>query len=298
MKTATDKLRKDSMYKTEAKLPLQAISPYNTVKSANGLEYSLGALSPFSVRSSGFKATVDGEEIVAASQLWSGTDNGASILLVKDENNEVSYIHIQDEQSEAMIVSLDGPGMKRSEMMVTITPDDYDYEAMNKIFRRYDDAEDQDGDRALANVGFEDASTGRELQSTCSSLRVIEVAIAYDSSFCIQYGGASGAQSRVEAIVALASQRYEVPGLCTTLQISNIDGYCNPSTDIYMNIGGNADPLDSFRNFWNANRTDRHRDTAHLFTGTDYSADRQIGVAYLPAVCMLEYAYGINWITL
>jgi hypothetical protein len=182
-------------------------------------------------------------------------------------------------------------------MMVTITPDDYDYEAMNKIFR-YDDAEDQDGDRALANVAFDDASTVRELRSTCSSLRIIEVAIDYASSFCTQFGGASRAQSRVEAIVALASQRFEVPGLCTTLQISNIDGYCNPSTDIYMNIGGNADPLDSFRNFWNANRTDRHRDTAHLFTGTDYSADRQIGVAYLPAVCMLEYAYGINWITL
>jgi hypothetical protein len=231
LKKAKDKLRKDSMCKAEAKLPFQAISPFNTVKSANGFDYSPGALSPFSVRASGFKGTVDGEEIVAASQLWRGTDNGASILLVKDENNEVSYIHIQDDQSEAMIVSSDVPGTKRSEMMVTIAAEDYDYEAMNKIF--YDHAEGQDGDRALANAGFDDTSTGRELQPTCSSLRVIEIAIAYDSSFCTKYEDASAAQSQVEAIVALASQQYEVPGLCTTLQISKIEGYCDPSTDVY-----------------------------------------------------------------
>ena len=72
MKTGKDKLRKDSMCKKEAKLPVQAISPLETVKSASGLEYPLGALSSFSVRASGFRATVDGEEIVVPSQLWSG----------------------------------------------------------------------------------------------------------------------------------------------------------------------------------------------------------------------------------
>jgi hypothetical protein len=290
------------MCKTEAELPVQAISPFKTVKSADGVEYSLGALSPFSVRASGFKATVDDEEIDVASQLWSGTDNGASILLVKDGKNEVSYIHIQDELSETMIVSLDEPGtkMSRSEMMVTITPDDFDYEAMNKIFH-YDhatNAEGQDGARALATAGFDDASTGRELQAACSSLQVIEIAIVYDSSFCARYGGsASAAQSRVEAIVALASQRYEVPGLCKTLQLSRVDGYCNPSTDAYRNVIDNENLLNIFQAHWNANRQDRRRDTAHLFSGTDYSVGTGIGRAYVGAVCNLESAYGINWMT-
>ena len=298
MNTAKDKLRKDSMCKKEAKLSVQAISPLETVKSATGLEYSLSALSPLSVRASGFKATVDGEEIVVASQLWSGTDNGASIFLAKDGKNEVSYIHIQEELNETMIVPLDEPG---TEVMVTITPEDFDYEAMNKMTFHNDDAEEgQDhGDRALADAGFDDASTDRELQAACSSLQVIEIAIVHDSSFCAKYGGsASAAQSRVEAIVALASQRYyEVPGLCKTLQISSIDGYCNLSTDIYRNVINNENLLSIFQNHWNENEQDRRRDTAHLFSGTDYSAGNGIGKAFVGAACNLESAYGINWIT-
>jgi hypothetical protein len=299
MKKATDKLKKDSMYKTKAKLPVQAISPAKTVKSADGHEYSLDAINPFSIRASGFKATVDGAEIVAASQLWSGTDNGASIILVKDENNEVSYIHIQDEQSETMIVSLDVPGTKRSETMVTITPDDFDYEAMNKIFH-YDHSEEQDdGDRrALTTADLDDPSTGRALQVACSSFRVIEIAIAYDSSFCAQYRSASAAQSQVEAIVALASQRYEVPGLCTTLKISTIDGYCDASKDIYRNVIRNNNLFNIFKNHWNANEEDRPRgDVVHFFSGTDFSSNSVIGKAILRSVCRLSVAYGVNWIT-
>jgi hypothetical protein len=169
-----------------------------------------------------------------------------------------------------MIVSLDVPGTKRSETMVTITPDDFDYEAMNKIFH-YDHAEEQDdGDRALTTADLDDASTDRELQVACSSLRVIEIAIVYDSSFCAQYGSASAAQSQVEAIVALASQQYEVPGLCTTLKISTIDGYCDASKDIYRNVIRSNDLLNAFMNHWNANEQDRPRDVAHFFSGTDF----------------------------
>jgi hypothetical protein len=87
MKKAKAKLRKDSMFKTETKVPVQSISPSKTVKSANGIEYSLGALSPFSIRASGFKVTVDGEEIPSASLLWSGT----AFVILGELCNEAGY---------------------------------------------------------------------------------------------------------------------------------------------------------------------------------------------------------------
>jgi hypothetical protein len=144
-----------------------------------------------------------------------------------------------------------------------------------------------------SNVVFANAGSTR---AACGSFRNIEVAIAFDSSFCDKYGSASAAQTRVETIVGLASQRYEVQGLCTRLQISNIEGYCTRNTDPYRNFM-NDGLLDSFRGFWNQTRQNRRRDVAQLFSGTDFSSNRVVGRAYLSAVCRLGSAYGVNWIT-
>jgi hypothetical protein len=52
----------------------------------------------------------------------------------------------------------------------------------------------------------------------------------------------------------------------------------------------------SFQDFWNEIRTYRRRDTAHLFSGTDFE-ESYVGAALPGAVCDLERAYGINWMT-
>jgi hypothetical protein len=127
-KEESEKMLKESTLKASAELPLQFVSDRNTV-TANGREYSLDTLSEYSVRAPGFVVTIDDEEasVSPRSPLWRGTNNGASIFLLKDERGDSSFIHIQDEESETMLVSAGSAMGKRRSGMVAVKPDDYDY---------------------------------------------------------------------------------------------------------------------------------------------------------------------------
>jgi hypothetical protein len=199
--------------------------------------------------------------------------------------------------------------------MVVIKSEDFNVEKMNQMFQ-YGHASGKEGEAG------EGASDGAEMDpdidydaltqpprgqtdtdstaSTCGSLRVIEIAIVFDSSFCNAFWGSSGATSRIQAIIGLVNQKYQQDGLCTAFEISDIEGYCSQSTDPLAEfVSDNDFLLDRFREWMNTNvrRREIIRDTAHLFTGTDFSSDLVIGRAYIKTVCNLEWAYGINWIT-
>ena len=156
-------------------------------------------------------------------------------------------------------------------LMVMMAPEDYDMDALNAMFSYGDDLvvkraneSDRDTSSATTNDKF-------DTQSACSSLCVIEVAIEYESSFCAQFGGVTGAQSRVEAIVGFAAQRFQVNGLCTPLAISSlILGFCNPATAIHRNDVTNDDLLGIVRARWNQIRTGVRRDAYRLFSGTNF----------------------------
>jgi hypothetical protein len=77
----------------------------------------------------------------------------------------------------------------------------------------------------------------------------------------------------------------------------SIEGYCNPDIDPYRHVVRNPKLLDIFKNYWNEHRTTSRRDVAHFFTGTDFSADSVIGLAYPDTACRLDLAYGLNWMT-
>jgi len=131
-----------------------------------------------------------------------------------------------------------------------------------------------------------------------SSFRMIEVAIAYDLTFCATYNAeAWTAQSAIESIVAMASKYYEVGGLCAMIQLSYVEGYCDQSNDIYAPFIQDDSLLNIFKDYWNTHRQHVARDTAHLFTGTDFSSNNAIGRAFISEICDLQNAYGINWIT-
>ena len=68
-------------------------------------------------------------------------------------------------------------------------------------------------------------NNARHLQGECSSLRVIEVAIAADSSFCADAGGEAGAWALVQQVIADVSFDYEQfnPFLCFTARISHYE---------------------------------------------------------------------------
>ena len=272
---------------------------------------------------------------LSGSLLWRGIDanSGASIILMKDETGGIAFIQIQNGNTELSLLAMHGDDYPPGAFVI-ISAEDYDLNMMNSMFQygedeAYDatraagdsalDMLDQDGmlyDNTRGNNGggrrrartTSDAagaaiddqpepSHNRKLQS-CSSFTSIDVGIVYDSTFCAQVGGSEGAaQARVEAIVGLASQRYEVAGLCTTLRLSYLEGHCDPGSDIYQNVIDNPNLLDIFRNHFISDRQSVPRDVAHLFSGTDFSGDGVIGVAFTSTVCNPFAAYGINWMT-
>jgi hypothetical protein len=80
-----------------------------------------------------------------------------------------------------------------------------------------------------------DSATARELQEfpPCGTLRVIEVTFGADSSFCSKAGGRRNAIARIGEMVALANEKYKVPGICARISIKFCDIQCNASTDRY-----------------------------------------------------------------
>jgi hypothetical protein len=140
--------------------------------------------------------------------------------------------------------------------------------------------------------------SGKSVRASCSSLRNIRIAIAYDSSFCTSFGGADGAEREVERIVAVASTSwYSRPGLCVQLEIVNLEGHCNSETDPY-NRGdiesgcSGFGMLDYFENYWNTHRSNVSRDAAHLFRARPFS-DWPFGCAYDRSLGE-SFAYGVN----
>ncbi|KAL3938791.1 MAG: hypothetical protein SGBAC_006377, partial [Bacillariaceae sp.] len=136
-----------------------------------------------------------------------------------------------------------------------------------------------DEDELFPDPSFADDSGNRKLQQGCSSYKVVEVAIAYDSSFCSRVAGGSSdtARSVVEETVARAALLFEE--ICIRVRLSYLEGCCDPSQDPYRKVtagtfnnacGSDQGALRAFRDMWEDSRTHVKRDTAHLFHGTNF----------------------------
>lgn len=151
--------------------------------------------------------------------------------------------------------------------------------------------------------------SGRKLStSACTTWSKIQVAIVYDSTFCASFGDEAGADAKVQEVVALASERYQQDGLCVKLEISDLEGWCDASSDPYKPLRdtnqsgcGGTGGLNDFKDYFNANRQDVIRDVAHLFVGGGEFSDPAIGCAFtggsIGVWCDLQWAYGINRIS-
>ena len=176
-------------------------------------------------------------------------------------------------------------------VLATITANDLDLESLKKFTmgdmafldnnKEEEDDEVEPFERALAgeslpegrylrakNKQKEAVSPGsardRFLQSNgCSSFRVVEVALAFDSTFCAKQGGEQATRQEIERIVARASLMYQTQGVCTKLVISHLEGFCSSSQDPYrtgvntndIGCSGNGfGLLPAFKQYWQANR--------------------------------------------
>ena len=157
--------------------------------------------------------------------------------------------------------------------------------------------------RQLRKKVLPSSQNDRQLQTACSEFYELEVAIGYDHTFCDDYSSKAVAEQTIENVVAEASMHYEKPGLCTRLTLVHIEGYCNQANDPYYTLYeegtglsgcGSDGMLDDFGDFWEANRSNVHRDVAHLFQGRDFVDSNTVGCAWVGALCSRGFGYGVN----
>lgn len=154
------------------------------------------------------------------------------------------------------------------------------------------------------------SSRGLQDEPCTTSTRVIELAIAYDSTFCAKFSTASNPEeatnNAIQTIINDVSMKYQQIGLCTKVQISHLEGYCIPSIDPYRelllasgasidaNNPGACNALSKTANYWFNNREYVRRDAMHLFHNFQFpSSNNIIGCAYLRSLCR-NFGFGVD----
>lgn len=218
-----------------------------------GKEYSLQNLTPYHVEKPGMTMLIDDVEISTTEQqlvpTYFGEDpeTGDTYLVVYDLDGSVKGItfhSVIDVGKVTMIKKVN------EDVYATVDPDDYDDIIASDNANNESIPDDvTDSFRRHLNQVVEDASISQEGQhqrqlsgssSSCDgSYQNLEVAIAFDFSFCNRFGGIGNnygkAVAEAKRIVAEASFRYyRTPGVCINLSISHIEGYCNRKDDRYV----------------------------------------------------------------
>jgi len=271
-------------------LPMQKISKRNTIK-VNGAVHSLEGLIPMDVFSDDATYMFEGKaKARPTAATFMKVESDSTMLVTKGPGGNVETVDI---------TYTDGSNIQMHEIsdgvLAIMLPEALDKKAMKQFVLAHADPS-KDGSNGnesrtlMARGADSSVMDERNLQSGCGSLRVIDLAIAYDSSFCREAGGANNANAIAQQIVARASSIYQ-SNLCTKIQITHMEGFCDPSTDPYRagtasrQSGCSGDGLLRwFTNYFNTNRSSVNRDTAHLFTGTSFES-RIVGCAWTRNLC-------------
>ena len=258
------------MLKKSAKIKLQSIS--STIRYKN-TEISLDDLEPFSILSSNYHPP--SQQDVVHSPLWKKEVNGTLILAVKDGRDRIEHISIFDGDDREDIVAIhakNNPQPDQPILYTTISMSDYDDEKIDFLAKNHKDAFKYFTTRSrpttdeFAKSAFVDSS---QKSDHCTSFKIIEVAIAYDSTLCESFDYDKDSTDRhVQALVGLASKFYEP--MCLKLKISYIEGYCSTSNDPFERMVRSESILERFTASWRSNRDSVPRDVAHLLTGSNF----------------------------
>ena len=221
---------------------------------AHGKEYSLQNLTPYEVEKPGMTVLIDDVEISNTEQLQlvsyigEDTETGDTYLVVNDLDGTVNGIsfHSNVDGKVTLIEKVNEEGV-----YATIVPDAYDDTTASdnnaNIESIIPDVDVTDDFRRNLDQVVKDATTTQEgrqprqlsgfIDHCNGSYRNIDVAIAFDFTFCNRFGGIGNdygkAVHEVKRIVAWASIQYFQP-LCINLEISHIEGYCKRQTDRYV----------------------------------------------------------------
>lgn len=277
---------------------VQRLSKNNTLRFQD-LEYSLDGLQPFTIVSDQLKLYSN----ISISPLWQKSENGATIVVVKD-GDVISYVSIRTKNGSRgdLTAITDEIGNsafqeRNNSEYITVMSDAFDNEQFKPMkghnhnyrktmeggLNRVAQVREVGGDKAMAS-----AKTLR-----CISHKTIEVAIAYDSSMCDDFSGDKiRVDAHIQAIVGLASLYYEPS--CIKLSLVHIDGTCDKLFDPYAKIANSKSILEEFTSEWIRKKQHINRDVAHLFSGISFQSG-VLGWAWKGSICNKQSGYGASW---
>jgi len=306
-----------------SRLLVRSITPENTVE-VDGKVYDLSKLKPYNVFTQKARYMVNNEyqsELPPTRLYTTKTSDGEVILLRVGEDGRTTE-HVKIYSKEGLVTELVQTSAGKNEFVI-VSDDMIDYDAINarSTFGCTGHDEFLAGDNEHGRLLHEDhhhdhldqidannPSTPRGLQAECTEYKVIELAVAFESSFCATYSSPEAASTKATEIVAGVSIKYEQTAfnLCTKVSLSHLEAQCDSTTDPYKQYvtqnqsgcGGNG-LLQGFQGYWNSNRGDIHRDSAQLFSGTGLECSGGscvIGCAYVGVLCS-DRGYGVNYAT-
>lgn len=138
---------------------------------------------------------------------------------------------------------------------------------------------------------------------TCASGKThyVEVAIAYDNSFCALFSDSeASASAYVQSVINEADVIYR-RDTCVSVALVHLEAHCKDPSDPYRSLansqGTSAESkgskiLDGFLSVWETSRSDVQRDVAMLFSGFE-DGTSTAGIAYIGAACG---SAGYGWV--
>lgn len=136
---------------------------------------------------------------------------------------------------------------------------------------------------------------------TCASgtQHVVEVAVAYDNTFCALYSNDEDvASAYVQAATNLASGFIQAD-TCVRIALVHLEAHCNDPSDPYEPLGQftggqstSIEILSELRDIWESSRTEVNRDLAIFFSGFN-DGTSTIGAAFVSGICG---SFSYSWI--
>lgn len=145
----------------------------------------------------------------------------------------------------------------------------------------------QDGNRLSVHQALQTDWNAAE-QSCISrgeTIRVVEIALEYDSTYCTEYGNGNAAATESVIVEAIRAATYPyMTQFCVLLKPVELIGHCGDVNDPFNNMDTSSSraSLTFFGLRWQQEFKDVHRDVSILFSGRDHSA---AGAAWTGTMC-------------
>ncbi|MBJ78046.1 MAG: hypothetical protein CMJ98_13680 [Planctomycetes bacterium] len=242
-------------------------------------------LAPQSVRTSGFKVVLIGEDGVERA-IESGPVRTLWGSILEDPGSVVSASLLEDGlYARISLSSGDDYWLQPIASKVrNAAPGDY-------VLYHNDDTIDvvrRCGSDLLKDQIPAPETTGGGTTYGPGNFWICEIGCDSDANYYNDYGSAAAVQARIESVINGLNVQY----------LRDVDIRHDISHLIIRTSNGpytSTDPsalLNQFRSEWNSNQSGVQRDVAHLFTGKNLQGG-VIGVAWLGVICNKSYGYGL-----